>query len=100
MVSGALFLPGKISELLALIAKRSIFDHRFEPEKNRQHVIVCGNFTNISLYEFLREFFCEDHGLQTVNTSVVILNSTEPSEELVSILNDPAYSSRVQYIKG
>ncbi|KAJ9054985.1 hypothetical protein DSO57_1008870 [Entomophthora muscae] len=100
MVSGALFLPGKISELLALISKRSIFDSHFEPEKNRQHVIVCGNFTNNCLYEFLREFFCEDHGLQTVNTNVVILNSAEPSEELVSILNDPVYSSRVQYVKG
>ncbi|KAI0244776.1 hypothetical protein L0F63_002877 [Massospora cicadina] len=100
MVSGALFLPEKIGELLALISKRSTFDNSFELEKNQQHVIVCGSFSNRSLCEFLREFFCEDHGLQTMNTKVVVLNSVEPSDDLVSMLNDPVYSSRVQYVKG
>jgi hypothetical protein len=49
---------------------------------------------------FLKEFFCQDHGNSTVNTHVVILNPSEPSEELKLLLDDPFYANRVQYVKG
>ncbi|RHZ54193.1 hypothetical protein Glove_429g18 [Diversispora epigaea] len=100
MVAGAIFIPTHLSELLNLIQARSKYEHSYEPEKNREHMIVTGSFDATSLFEFLREFFCQDHGMVTMNTHVVILNSDEPDEEIASFLEDPAFVNRVQYVKG
>ncbi|CAG8453233.1 802_t:CDS:10 [Diversispora eburnea] len=97
---GAIFLPTHLSELLDLIQQRSKYEHSYKPEKNREHIIVTGNFDASSLFEFLREFFCQDHGMVTMNTHVVILNSDEPDDEISSFLEDPAFVNRVQYVKG
>ena len=35
-----------------------------------------------------------------MNTKVVLLNPTEPSQGLKDILSDPMYLRRVQYVKG
>ncbi|KAH9271413.1 hypothetical protein BASA83_006505 [Batrachochytrium salamandrivorans] len=45
-------------------------------------------------------FFCEDHGYKTMNTQIVMLNPSEPGEDLQALLTDPIYSSRIQYVKG
>jgi hypothetical protein len=36
----------------------------------------------------------------TYNTTVVILQSGEPNDELMMVLKDPHYLNRVQYVKG
>ncbi|CAG8625908.1 3162_t:CDS:10 [Funneliformis caledonium] len=100
MVAGALFIPTALSELLTLIQEKSKYDHSYKGEKYNEHIIVTGDFDATSLFEFLREFFCLDHGLATMNTYVVIMHPDEPDEEIVEFLEDPAFISRVQYIKG
>jgi hypothetical protein len=55
-----------------------------------------GNMDGIILGDFLREFFCLDHGIETMNMIVVILSPDEPTPEIVSILNDAYYIRRVK----
>ncbi|CAI2178179.1 15278_t:CDS:10 [Funneliformis geosporum] len=100
MIAGALFIPTALSELLTLIQEKSKYDHSYKGEIYNEHIIVTGDFDATSLFEFLREFFCLDHGLATMNTYVVIMHPDEPDEEIVEFLEDPAFISRVQYIKG
>ncbi|CAG8679618.1 10204_t:CDS:2, partial [Scutellospora calospora] len=77
MVMGAIFIPTHLTELINLIQQRSKYDHSFKYEKNLEHIIVTGNFDAMSLFEFLREFFCQDHGMTTMNTIVLVLNPEE-----------------------
>ncbi|KAG2183105.1 hypothetical protein INT44_006086 [Umbelopsis vinacea] len=100
MIAGALYIPTRLAELLSLIQHRSKYRHSYRSKDGQQHVIVTGSFEPSSLLEFLREFFCEDHGMDVLLTKVVVLCPYEPSEELNILLNDPSYASRVQYVKG
>ncbi|CAJ0642027.1 13674_t:CDS:10, partial [Entrophospora sp. SA101] len=100
MVAGAIFLPSNLSELLDLIRQKSKYSHSYKPESNIKHIVVTGGFDETSLYEFLREFFCQDHGLATMSTEVVVLNHEEPEENIALLLEDPAFTTRVQYVKG
>ncbi|CAG8500744.1 6045_t:CDS:10 [Cetraspora pellucida] len=67
---------------------------------NLDYIIITGSFDSTSLYEFLREFFCQDHGMSTMNTFALILNPDEPDDDTALLLEDPAFVNRVQYIKG
>ncbi|CAJ0842009.1 9829_t:CDS:10 [Entrophospora sp. SA101] len=100
MIAGAVFLPSNLSELLDLIRQRSKYSRPYKPEFNMKHILVTGDFDGTSLYEFLREFFCQDHGLDTMNTEVVVLNPEEPEDDIALLLEDPAFTTRVQYVKG
>lgn len=100
MITGAIFIPKNLAELLTLINKRSPYVHSFKKKYQQNHVVVCGQFENYTLKTFLKEFFCPDHGSSTVNTHVVILNPKEPDEDLKEILEDPLYLNRVWYVKG
>lgn len=83
MISGAIFIPTRLSELLSLIQQRSKYTHSYKPKDGNSHIIVSGgNFEVTSLLEFLREFFCEDHGWGVVNTKVIVLNQNEVGIEL------------------
>ncbi|KAI9168645.1 hypothetical protein H9P43_008018 [Blastocladiella emersonii ATCC 22665] len=100
MVAGAFYIPTHLSELLTMIRNRSQFTKPYQATNNQSHVIVTGTFDVNAIVEFLREFFCPDHGSSTITTTVVFLNPNEPSEEIVAVLQDPAYMSRVTYIRG
>jgi hypothetical protein len=100
MVIGAIFLPSQIGDLIELIRSSSKYSAPFEKQEDRTHVVVCGNLEIIALRGFLREFFASDHGTRTLLTHVVIVGSQEPEEDLVSLMTDPVYANRVQYIKG
>ncbi|KAJ3218295.1 hypothetical protein HK099_005112 [Clydaea vesicula] len=108
MIIGAIYIPKSLSEFLTLLKQQSKYDKPYNSALNNEtesslfkHVILAGNINDVgALRSFLREFFCEDHGPQTITTKLVILQPFEPSEELELILNDVAYKSKVQYIKG
>lgn len=73
MIAGALYIPTRLAELLSLIQHRSKYRHSYPAKDGQQHVIVTGSFEPSSLLEFLREFFCEDHGMDVLLTKVVVL---------------------------
>src|SRR6266498_5288946 len=87
MVAGALFIPTALSELLTLIQQKSKYDHSYKGDKYKEHIIVTGDFDSTSLFEFLREFFCLDHGLATMNTYVVIVHPDEVCFNYISLKN-------------
>ncbi|KAH6602015.1 hypothetical protein BASA61_001541 [Batrachochytrium salamandrivorans] len=100
MIVGAIFIPTTLSDLIMLIRSQSKFDKRYTQASNQNHVLLVGNFDVANLRDFFREFFCEDHGYKTMNTQIVMLNPSEPGEDLQALLTDPIYSSRIQYVKG
>ncbi|KAJ2723300.1 hypothetical protein GGI07_002728 [Coemansia sp. Benny D115] len=100
MFIGIFWLPPRVSEMLSLWQDRSPWPSSFEAEANQMHVLVIGDLEYAALFEFLREFFCEDHGIRTVNTVVVVMSETSPGKEVAELLADPAYVNRVKFVLG
>ncbi|KAJ2851944.1 hypothetical protein IWW36_000717 [Coemansia brasiliensis] len=100
MFIGIFWLPPRVSEMLSLWQDRSPWPHYFEAEANQMHVLVIGDLEYTTLFEFLREFFCEDHGIRTVNTVVVVMSETAPGKEVTELLHDPSYVNRVKFVLG
>ncbi|KAJ2383995.1 hypothetical protein GGI23_007028, partial [Coemansia sp. RSA 2559] len=86
--------------MLDIWRNRSPWPSHFEAEANQAHVLVIGDLEYSALFEFLREFFCEDHGIRTVNTVVVLMSEHEPSKEVSELLHDPSYVNRVKFVMG
>ncbi|KAJ2743212.1 hypothetical protein GGI20_003919 [Coemansia sp. BCRC 34301] len=100
MFIGIFWLPPRVSEMLSLWQDRSPWPSEFEAEANQSHVLVIGDLEYTTLFEFLREFFCEDHGIRTVNTVVVVMSEKSPGKEVSELLSDPAYVNRVKFVLG
>ena len=100
MALGLILIPVTLSEILTLIRLRSKFIHSYKPASNDRHVLVIGRFDHNSLHDFFVEFFSVDHGYDTINTKIIILNPDEPDDKLAALLGDPMYIDRVQYVKG
>ncbi|KAJ1670783.1 hypothetical protein GGF38_001279, partial [Coemansia sp. RSA 25] len=100
MFIGIFWLPPRVSEMLSLWQDRSPWPSEFEAETNQSHVLVIGDLEYTTLFEFLREFFCEDHGIHTVNTVVVVMSEKSPGKEVSELLSDPAYVNRVKFVLG
>ncbi|KAI8801924.1 calcium-activated BK potassium channel alpha subunit-domain-containing protein [Cladochytrium replicatum] len=101
MIVGYTYIPKALAEFLSLVRRKSRYVHSYKPKQGISHVLVVGQFDVESLKTFLREFYCEDHGPKTLNVKVVILNPVEPDQLLIStVLKDPLYVRRVQYIRG
>ncbi|KAJ1944944.1 hypothetical protein FBU59_002456 [Linderina macrospora] len=100
MFIGIFWLPPRVSEMLSLWQDRSPWPAEFEAESNQSHVLLIGDLHYTTLFEFLREFFCEDHGFTTVNTVVVVMSETSPSKEIAELLTDPSYVNRVKFVLG
>ena len=100
IITGLIFLPPKINELVTMVRNHSPYNRSFIPVRKRSHVVVAGNLEVVSLERFLREFYSADHGVLSTTTSVVILSPHDPSQELINLLSDPIYSGRVKLVKG
>jgi hypothetical protein len=100
MVIGAIYLPSSLAELLDLSSRKSKYVHRYRLKSFQDHIVIMGAFDAAILGDFLREFFCLDHGTETMNMIVVILSPNEPTSEIVAILNDAYYVRRVKYVRG
>ncbi|OLY77781.1 Calcium-activated potassium channel slowpoke [Smittium mucronatum] len=97
---GIFWLPQRMSSVLSLIKDRNPWSSSYSPEPNQKHVIIIGDIWFGSLFEFLREFYCEDHGPQIVNTNVVLMSENPPSKKIQSLLKNPVYSSSVSFVLG
>ncbi|KAJ2714400.1 hypothetical protein H4R19_001749 [Coemansia spiralis] len=100
MFVGLFWLPPRVSEMLSLWQDRSPWPSHYEEETNQMHVLVIGDLEYTALFEFLREFFCEDHGIRTVNTVVVVMSERSPGKEVAELLHDPSYVNRVKFVLG
>ncbi|PVV02510.1 hypothetical protein BB560_003035 [Smittium megazygosporum] len=100
MFLGIVWLPPRISEILDMIKERDPWDTSFKESPTTPHVLVIGNLSFSCLFEFLREFFCEDHGPQIVNTTVVLMSESPPDSNVTMLINDPAYKENVKFVQG
>ncbi|KAJ3191603.1 hypothetical protein HK101_007566 [Irineochytrium annulatum] len=100
MIAGIVFLPPALTEFIELIRTRSKYVHSYKPHSEGDHVVVVGDLEVTAVRDFLREFFCEDHGTVAMSTRVVMMYPAEPNEDLKALLGDPLYANRVLYIKG
>ncbi|PIA15421.1 hypothetical protein COEREDRAFT_81974 [Coemansia reversa NRRL 1564] len=100
MFIGIFWLPPRVAEMLSLWSDRSPWPAEFDAEANQAHVLVIGDLEYTALFEFLREFFCEDHGVRTVNTVVVVMSENNPGKEVAELLHDPSYVNRVKFVLG
>ncbi|KAJ2081976.1 hypothetical protein H4R24_001955 [Coemansia sp. RSA 988] len=100
MFIGIFWLPPRVAEMLSLWSDRSPWPAAFDAETNQAHVLVIGDLEYTALFEFLREFFCEDHGVRTVNTVVVVMSERSPGKEVAELLHDPSYVNRVKFVLG
>ncbi|CAJ0753362.1 1765_t:CDS:2, partial [Entrophospora sp. SA101] len=67
--TGLIFIPYSISELIALIRSKSIYDRPFRKISKQPHVIIIAPTIELpSLRHFLKEFYSLAHGLATINT--------------------------------
>ncbi|KAJ1928771.1 hypothetical protein IWQ60_001771 [Tieghemiomyces parasiticus] len=99
LVLAALFLPAPIGSIVSLMQGVSQYtSYSNDPRFN--HVMVCGSLDFMAVSEFLNEFYNEDHGVRIMHTTVVIVNDTEPDDDLRRLLHDPLYAARVRYYKG
>ncbi|KAJ1562365.1 hypothetical protein HK096_010810, partial [Nowakowskiella sp. JEL0078] len=103
MIVGVVFLPSQFAILFSLMNNQSQYDRSYKNitnTDNKRHVIVSGVIEHWLVREFLKEFFSDDHGTETMSSQVVLLSPNEPNELMQLILQDPLYLNRVQYIKG
>ncbi|KAJ1930239.1 hypothetical protein IWQ60_000483 [Tieghemiomyces parasiticus] len=99
LVLAALFLPAPIGSIVSLMQGVSQYtSYSNDPRFN--HVMVCGSLDFMAVSEFLNEFYNEDHGVRIMHTTVVIVNDSEPDDDLRRLLHDPLYAARVRYYKG
>ncbi|PVU91307.1 hypothetical protein BB561_004476 [Smittium simulii] len=100
MFLGIIWLPPRVAEVLEMISDRNPWASEYKRDKSKEHILVIGDLNFNSLFEFLREFFCEDHGPQIVNTIVVLMSENEPSNEVSMLINDPTYKNSVKFVLG
>ncbi|OMH84936.1 Calcium-activated potassium channel slowpoke [Zancudomyces culisetae] len=100
MFLGVLWFPPRMAEVLEMLGERNPWATNFTPEYNQKHVLVIGDLSYSSMFEFLREFFCEDHGPKIINTVVVLMSETPPEKNVAKLLKDPAYVENVKFVLG
>ncbi|PVV03923.1 hypothetical protein BB560_001576 [Smittium megazygosporum] len=100
MFLGITWIPTKMAEVFSVIDKRKRFSSQYTSEPNQRYVLVIGDLSLNSLFEFLREFFSEDHGQQIANTNVLLMSENEPDSNVSALLEDPSYKHAVKFIMG
>ncbi|OMJ18961.1 Calcium-activated potassium channel slowpoke [Smittium culicis] len=98
MFLGIFWLPSRMQKVLGLIRNRSPWESSYSPEKNSRHVIVIGDLSYGSLEEFLREFYCLDHGSKVINTFLVLMSENPPNDNVNNLINLPRYLNCVRFV--
>ncbi|KAJ2779859.1 hypothetical protein GGI15_003744 [Coemansia interrupta] len=96
----AFAVPSRVTKLVDLALRTSAYNKTVTLPAASRHAVVCGFVEPESIRQFLHEFFNADHGPNIFATTIVILHSDEPSMEMKALLQDPAYTNRVFYVKG
>ncbi|KAJ1662004.1 hypothetical protein EV178_006236 [Coemansia sp. RSA 1646] len=96
----AFAVPSRVTRLVDLAIKTSSYTKTVSLPAASRHALVCGNIELESIRQFLHEFFNSDHGPNIFKTTIAILHPDEPTMEMKALLQDPAYTNRVFYVKG
>ena len=92
-------IPTKSGELIALLAKKSPYSREiYNKTKESEHIVITGTLTETAIFDFLNEFFHEDHGISL--NHAVILQNHKPSPEIENYMSIGQSSQLLHYIQG
>ena len=107
IVISAVIIPIEVTNLAALLARRSKYRGRYVRKSDdvKHVVLIGGTETRESVIkEFLRQFFHPSRQTSSDEMSstaeVVILGEGNPPEYLIRLMNDIAFDERIKYISG
>lgn len=105
IMASVVIVPVQVDTLVKLMQLRSRFAAPFKSDIAAPHIMVIGNVKNASvLSDFLTEFFHPDRliGLDEVSQHrrCVVFGPDEPPSDVQSLLLDPSFEYRVQYVRG
>ncbi|DAZ96807.1 TPA: hypothetical protein N0F65_007068 [Lagenidium giganteum] len=92
-------IPILISGYTDILSRETAFDKRYIPDKNIQHILLCGDMENGALRFFLHNWLYVD-GERGNRRRVILLSPTLPSNSLRRLLIHREYEQRVLYLQG
>jgi len=102
ILSSVVLIPMQVNQLVVLLQAGSAYRNNYIPRDDEDHVILCGYVNDRAKIEpFLKEFFHPDRAfLQDSDYHVVLLSPLDPTDEMVRLINGPAFETRVTYLIG
>ena len=93
------FIPMQTNELLRLMSLKSFFARKiYKPNVEIPHIIITGYVECKALKTFSSELFHQDHG--SADRHAVVIQPTDPNNEMEIFLRDPNYEFCVHYLNG
>ena len=67
--------------------------------ESKNHVVLIGNINQTNLFKFCKEFYHPDHFVKD-NIKILIIQDSPPTKDISSLLNNPKYENKLQYMIG
>jgi len=102
ILTTVIFVPFQTNQLLKVISEQSVWGKQsYNGRKNHRHVLVAGTVNSNGLACFIHEFYNADQLRRSDDVmNVVIMAPSYPSNDVIDLLADPAFASRLTYISG
>jgi hypothetical protein len=92
-------IPDQSSKIYTLLSSKSIYERRkYKATENIPHIVLIGHVSDSAMFNFLLEYFHEDHTDQQRNC--VIMLPQRPSADTEMRLMNKQYVSTVLYMEG
>ncbi|CAG9322222.1 unnamed protein product [Blepharisma stoltei] len=91
----AFILSDQLSKMSQLVSNYSKYDRKYHLV---DHIIIGGYYTPSSIYQFLSQFYHQDHGKN--NHRCVIIGSNYPSDDILKLINSSKYEEKICYLEG
>lgn len=93
------FIPMQTNELLRLMGLKSFYARKiYKPNPEIPHIVITGYVVCKALKTFCEELFHQDHG--SSDRHAVVIQPTDPNNEMEIFLRDPNYEFSVHYLNG
>lgn len=102
IITSLVLIPMQVNQLIVLLQASSAYRNSFYPKDDEEHIILCGHVNDRPKMErFLKEFFHPDRSFsQDSEYHAVLLSNTDPTEDMISLLNSAAFETRVTFLIG
>ncbi|KAK9720618.1 hypothetical protein K7432_004028 [Basidiobolus ranarum] len=92
-------LPGLISDTIETLNQKKAGGGSYDKNQSSNLIVVCGSFDRIQrVQDVLNGFLHQER--QSAMTNLVFLGCDQPTVQVSTLLNTPAYKGRVTYLQG
>lgn len=92
-------IPEQSGKIYTLLSSKSIYERRkYKSTENIPHIVMIGNVSDTAMFNFLVEYFHEDHS--DLQRNCVIMLPHRPSPDTEMRLMHKNYASTVLYMQG